>query len=289
MEGLKGWTMIANAGLNMRAVSGPAPCRRSTARWGAPGCRPLMRCFSVRVLALLAAGLLSFTCSSAFGDTVDPVEKALHLLSVGKPDSSAVKIRVWTNKEPGESFATGDRVILHFQADRDAYVAAISVSSKDGRVSIIFPNKDHPGTKIDKGKVYTLFGDDSGMRMKLVDTTEEGELVFYATTKQFSLDPLKPENQKTWISFPASDSDKVDLLRGKLKEIAGAEGFNRVALSPKDRKGGTLNIKLMGPAKGLRSVRPVRRQIPRDPKSERPDSVTGVQGEDAGVPLPNAR
>ena len=281
--------MFFKAPLSQRAACTPIPHYRCRALSGAFGSRTTPLNGGPKAMMLLVVGLLIFVSSSALCETVDRLKDAQRLLSIGKPGPGAISIKVWTNKEPGEDFASGDRVIVYFQADRDAYLTAISVSSKGGSISVVFPNKDHADTKIEKGRRYTLFGDDSGMRMKLAGRGEKGELVFYVSESSFTLDPLKPAKRTGWISITAGDSEKVKLLLGKLEEIAGTEGFNRVTLSPKDAKGDTLNIKLMGPRRLFKSRKPLQRRLPRDVKSDRPDSVTGVQGEEAEVPLPNAK
>lgn len=281
--------MIVKAPLNRGAVLAPTSEQLRTRPHYAVGRGLGAWGFSSRVIALLTAVLLSLTWSSAFGDSVKGLEDALGLLSVGKPDPNPIKVQIWTNKEPGESFTTGDRVIVHFQADRDAYLTAVSVSSENGRVSVIFPNKDHPDTKVDKGKLYTLFGDESGLQMKLDGSARKAELAFYVTSKPFALDPLKPVKPATWITFGAGDSENVKILRDKLEAIAGTEGFNRVTLSPKDVKGETLNIKLMGPKKLFKYGKPVQKRLPEDTRSGRPESVTGVQGADEKAPLPDSK
>ena len=52
--------------------------------------------------ALAATGLCSFSAQA--GESAD---KAMRLASIGKPAVDAIGLKVWTNKEPGE---TGQRV-----------------------------------------------------------------------------------------------------------------------------------------------------------------------------------
>lgn len=287
-----------------QVVAQPARCERTKDLSKKTACL-FVRCgqsvpkYREWLIPILVIGLVGCLWSPGLGGQVDKAKEALGLLSVGNPGPNAIGFQVWTNKEPGEFFSPGDRIIVHFQADREAYVAVLSVDSRGG-ITVIFPTKGHPKAKIEKDRLYTLFGNDSPMRMKLGEQVEKAGLAFYVSPTPFTLEPLKPSRPAGWITITADDTERLNIIRGKLDEIAQNEGFNRVTLSPRDKQGSELNIKLVGRPLRLRyrmlapeSVtgaqrKPVERRLPQPIGSEKPEDVDGVQGEKA-EPLPDAK
>jgi hypothetical protein len=191
-----------------------------------------------------------------------------HLLTtLGEISPDAVKVKVWTNKPPDYVFKMGDRVIIHFVADRDCHLAVLNVS-KAGAVAVLFPNRETPDNSIKGGVEHTLFGDDSPMKLVMSEGISEATTVFYVSAEPFSLDPLKIPEGKAFIKLSAEDKD-LKALTDTLRQISKKSGYNRVSLSIKGAREAQ-DLRLMGPS------RP--KAAPHRPESDIPETVTGAQG-----------
>lgn len=193
---------------------------------------------------------------------------ASKLLSLGAIRSEPIKFSVWTNKPSEHKFKTGERVIIYFEADKDCYVTALNVSAR-GDVAVLFPNKEHPDSFVKAGQKYSLFGNDSSVRLKIGKGIPEVKVVFYVTTGPISLDPLViPENQSV-VHIPREQQESIDILAARIEKASAAPGFNRVILAIKCEPEGGPDLKLMAP---------VPKPVPSKPSGEPPESLTGTQG-----------
>jgi Domain of unknown function (DUF4384) len=220
---------------------------------------PIVIFFTTLCLLVVASTLLSQDKAAA---------NSAHLLTtLGEIGPDAVKLKVWTNKPPDSVFKMGDRVIIHFVADRDCHLAVLNVS-KAGNVAVLFPNRETPDNSIKGGVEHTLFGDDSSMKLVMSQGISEATTVFYVSAEPFSLDPLKISEGKAVVKLSAEDKG-LKILIGTLRQVSKKSGYNRVLLSikgPKKAQG----LRLMGPSP--------RKAAPHKSDSEIPETVTGAQG-----------
>jgi len=191
-------------------------------------------------------------------------------MSVGKIEAGAIKLDIWTNQPADKPFEDGDRVVIHFKADRPCYVMVANVSST-GNVSIVFPNKEHTDNRIDGGKEYVLFGDDSQLKLVMGKGVSEPKLVFYTSSVPFELSGFKVPDDQAVLAIPATARDRLKMLRESIARAARNKGFNLQVLSLKGKPQGKVDLKLMGGPWGGKSVRPVE-------TSETPGAVTGSRG-----------
>ncbi|MBI5249863.1 MAG: hypothetical protein HY912_10250, partial [Desulfomonile tiedjei] len=70
------------------------------------------------------------------------------------------------------------------------------------------------------------------------------------------------------LQIRATDRESMDVIAGKIQKASAKPGFNRAILAIKTETEEGPSLRLMGPAKGAPSA----------PDSERPESLTGVQG-----------
>jgi hypothetical protein len=189
------------------------------------------------------------------------------LTTLGEIGPGAVQLKVWTDKPPEYEFKTGDRIQIHFLADRDCYLAILNVS-KSGNVVVLFPNRESRNNSVKGGVEYTLFGDDSSMKLVMAKGLSEATTVFYVSTEPFFLDTIKIPQDKAFISFSVEDDD-WKVLANTMREVSKKPGYNRTLLSIKG-KGVARDLKLMGP------LHP--KAAPRKSESEIPETVTGSQG-----------
>ena len=190
------------------------------------------------------------------------------LTTLGDIGPEAVGLKVWTNKPPGYAFKTGDRVMIHFVADRNCYVAVLNVS-KAGNVAVLFPNRETPDNSVKGGVEYTLFSDDSSVKLLMGSGLSEAMTVFYISAEPFSLDSIKIPEGKVFVKLAAGDKD-LSVLTGILTEVSKKSGYNRVLLSIKGATTEAGDLKLMGPER--------HKAAPRRSESEIPETVTGTQG-----------
>jgi hypothetical protein len=185
------------------------------------------------------------------------------LLSIGKAGPNAIDLKIRTDKPEGQPLEAGDSVVLHVRASRECYITAIYVSAK-GDAVVLFPNSKTPGNLIKPEQEYTLFGESSGIKLKVSDTMKEGRIVFFASAAPLSLVPLKAAQGQACISIEHTAAEEIGTLKQKIEVLAKDEGFNRIVLQLKARgtKGGSLN--LMG--------------LPSSVGSDKPEDITGVQG-----------
>jgi len=161
---------------------------------------------------------------------------------------------------------------LSFQPDQDGYVLALNVIP--GRsVHILFPNREHPDASVRKGVVYSLFGDDSRLRLLLGKKSENARLVFIVSAKAFDLGFLKDRGDQPAVML-GSDAD-MHLLKERLQAISAGEGFNRI-IQPlnEGRADGFETEVTVAPESGP----PGTRALPGAVESEQPGTVTGTQG-----------
>ena len=211
----------------------------------------------------------------AHGSDISDTSGTAGLQSIGQPGGDAVSLKVWTDKEPGQVFKEGDRAVVSFQADRTAYLTALAVSS-DGNVHIIFPNKELPNNMIQQGKVYSLFGDDSSLRLETGKNFRNAGIIFFLSSKPFSLDSLKTTGDQPYLFIPASSTDKINELKDKLKDISRKPGFNRVVLPLTGGYGQNLEPKF-----SVLSARPkgvVPKDLSEGVESSIPEALTGSAG-----------
>lgn len=208
----------------------------------------------------------------------EPTGPALELLSIGQPKPSAIGLRVWTDKQAGETFKEGDRIIVTVQPDRTAYLTALCVSA-GGSVTVLFPDKENRNGLVEKGKAYTLFGDDSDLRLNLGKKTDKPRLVFYLSAKPPSLDSLKTSKQ-TGLYTIAGDADKdIKALKDAIGAVAGEKGFNRIPFTTRADGKEYFEVKLgEGPGHLMGGARPIQKKLPTSVDSTPPETVTGVQG-----------
>jgi hypothetical protein len=235
-----------------------------------------LRTSSTAICVLVAAITMGMLPCAVWGG--EPERPALELLSVGQPKPSAIGLRLWTNKEPGQAIQEGDRLIVTVQADRNAYLTALCISA-EGNVTILFPGRETRDSLLEKGKPYTLFGDDSELRLKLVKKIDTPRLVFYVSAKRPTLDSFKLSKQTGLVTIAGDSGAEIKALKEALEAVAGEEGFNRILPSATGDGKEYFEVKLTeGPGRLMGGARPIQKKLPTSVDSTPPETVTGVQG-----------
>jgi hypothetical protein len=186
-------------------------------------------------------------------------------LSIGVINQDAIKFQVWTDQSSDHALKAGDRVVVHFKAEKPCFLVVVNVASS-GDLTVIFPNRDKPDNAIQPGKEVTLFGEDSKLRLVIGKKVQETNLVFYVSPEPVSF--VKIPDDQAVMRIPASAADQQKGFKEALEQIAGKSGFNRQVLAIKSEADGAADLRLMGGPKGG----------PWKDVSETPEPIAGTQG-----------
>lgn len=222
----------------------------------------MKRCSSGICAAVILAFMLSLAVVHPAVAKEGGEAKPPALLTMGAVGKDSIGIRVWTDKPEGEPYLPDEPIVIHLKAEAKSYVTAVYVSSK-GDAMILFPNKESADNELLPGKQYTLFGKDSNIQIRAGDKTKKARIVFYVSSSPVDLAPLVVAEGQACIVVRHDSAKEMEILTGKLKEMAKQKGFNRVVLGLKagaEEEG----LKLMGLPVGI--------------KTSKPESITGVQG-----------
>ena len=226
--------------------------------------------------ALIGLIVLMVSNSSAttwcFASSSESKDIAKELVLIGEPGTDAIKFRMWTNKEEGETFRPGDRVIIFLSAEREAYVTMLSVSS-DGSVTVLLPNKLMQDNAIQPNKLYALFGDDSPVRLTTGKKSGKDKLVIYLSPVPLALDPLTILEGNSWLTLTGEARKEIGILKEKLRTIAIDKTFNRATVLLPSETGDSLAITVTEIPRTLS-----RKGIPEDQESTVPGTLTGSPG-----------
>ncbi|MEW6529207.1 MAG: DUF4384 domain-containing protein [Thermodesulfobacteriota bacterium] len=219
--------------------------------------------FPSKVFVLSAVVVAALIAPMTFAQHKDISPQAQKLLAAGDIGSDPIGLRVWTTKGEGQTFRSGESIVLNFATSRKAYVMALNVSPQ-GDVLVLFPSGESPDNLILPNKTYTLFGPESSISLTVSEQTKEATIVFYASSIPFSLAPLQAPPNQPLLKIPHTNAADMKILVGKLKELSQDKGFNReiVLLRPVGDTG-TATVLMGGP---------------KPPKSVKPGSLTGGQG-----------
>ncbi|MFH1115569.1 MAG: DUF4384 domain-containing protein [Pseudomonadota bacterium] len=229
--------------------------------------KPILNLLTALVLLI---GLNPLTVSPALGTASGKFpDAAASLLSVGKPGSDPIRLKAWTNIPKDRPANVGERIVIHFTADRDCYVVVANVSSK-GSVTIVFPNRERPDNRVEGGKEYTLFGEESRLKLVFGTGISGADLLFFASSQPIDLSPFKISGNSMAVFIPASSGEDFRILKSKIEHASKAEGFNRAVLSIKSKPEGKSGLRLMGP-RPVKGVKPGR-------AGDNLGDVTGTRG-----------
>lgn len=221
-------------------------------------------------LLLILAVLTGFSPLVTFpviAGTDNKVTEGDPFLSVGKIRPDAIPFSVWTTPPQDSQLKAGDRVTVHFKAESSCYLVVANVSEK-GDVTIVFPNKETPDNAMEAGKEYTLFGDESKLKLVVGQKVARTNLVFYVSSRPLTF--VRIPIKRLVMRIQSDRKEALQSLRQQIEKIAETKGFNRKVLAIKTDRIGAANLKLMGgKVKGA----------PWKDTSETPESVTGTQGQ----------
>jgi hypothetical protein len=194
------------------------------------------------------------------------------LVAIGRPGPEAIKFKTWTNKQEGEVFHPEDRIIIFLNAERQAYVTILALSS-DGNIRVVLPNRLMKDNLIEPNKLYALFGDDAPVRMTAEERSGSETLLMYLSSSPFALDPLKIATNEGWLTIRRDSLNEIQILKEKIQTMSNDREFNTATLLlPYERSEG-LKIRLTEvPQSG------VRRALPGGIESSEPEVLTGSSG-----------
>jgi hypothetical protein len=211
-------------------------------------------------LAITALTLLLATVGSA-EDDVRPLAVD-RLLTAGKVGPKAIGLNVRIERPDNESASGQHWPVLKVLTSENAYVTAIYISPK-GEATVLVPSKEAPDNLFAGGKDYSLFGPDSKVKLVAEYKQKGGKIVFFASSNLIKLDPLFIHEGQDFISIDSSAVKDMEILCDQISSMSTDERFNRKVVDLKDESGEDA-LELMG--------------LPTNVKSDKPESVTGIQG-----------
>lgn len=176
------------------------------------------------------------------------------LLAIGRIGEKPIDLKIEVRSSDGSSPVRGKPIVVRLKSSRKAYITAIYVSAK-GDATIVYPAKTAQDNPVLPDKEYTLFGEDSGVSLRMSDKGRGGKIVFYVSSKPLLLDSLKSAAGSSLVTISRSSARDIEVLSRKLMEISKDAGFNRVLLKSSVRLGRT-SLKLMGAPPGFGSTKP---------------------------------
>ncbi len=228
-------------------------------------CPPIVR-------LLLAVVVLTGSPAIALG--AEPAKALQELLSIGEPGPSAIALKTWIAKYSGDRFYDGEPITIHFQADQDARVMVLGVSSGSD-ILMIFPNTETPDNFLRARKLYTIFDDQSRLRLKAGKGVPGAKLVFYVCAAPFELPMPRRAPGEAWLSYQEGAGERIKGLRQMLEAASRQRGFNRVELTLDDAQGNprAVDLKIRAPENGR-----ARKQLPREGGESSPETISGTHG-----------
>ena len=68
---------------------------------------------------------------------------------------NSVKIDLWFDKQCGASYRQGEKIIIYFRTNVDAYLTLYDIDTR-GQVSVLFPNRNQQDNFVRGGRTYTI-------------------------------------------------------------------------------------------------------------------------------------
>lgn len=68
---------------------------------------------------------------------------------------TTIHVEVWLNKQCSSAFYPGEKAVIYFRTDADGYVTLYDIDTQ-GKVLIIFPNRETPDNFVKAGQVYQI-------------------------------------------------------------------------------------------------------------------------------------
>ncbi len=238
-------------------------------------------------LALMIPLMVALFAATAWGMEG---HRAFELLKVGNPANGTPDLNISTHRPASPGFMPGDRLTVQLTARKPLYVLAINVTSR-GTVTILFPNRTRPDSRLEPGKQYSLFPGDSGLSLVLGDLADGGGTVFYTSSEPVDLSALKLPAKGTCITFSETSREPLSIVRKALAALAGTRGFSRIDLPLKDDQGNRYDVEVIltdgtqvtTSEADLSTRGAVQKSLPTGLKSDRPEAITGAAGHSTTV------
>jgi hypothetical protein len=186
------------------------------------------------------------------------------LLDIGLIRPDAVRFDVWTDRPPEATYTEGEQVVIRFRSDQRCFLVVAAVSSS-GDITIAYPNRESPNNFCEAGKEYTLFGNDTGLKLITRKPATQTALVFYVTAVQVSF--VRIPNGQVVMQIASNASNALKDLHDAIKQMAGTRGFNRKVMIVRTDPACAASVESTGS-----------KDLPWTDLSEGPEPITGTQG-----------
>ena len=185
------------------------------------------------------------------------------LLSIGKIGPDGIALNAQIVKLPKKPSDRGEPLALKLKVAKEAYVTLLYLSSK-GDVTILLPNVENPNNRLKPNKEYTFFGVGSSIRLTIGTKSTNAKIVCYVSSKPVKISLSKLPKGMTFLTIPKSSTNEMEARKTQIANVATTSGFNRQVMRMEGPEATSVDLKMMG--------------IPKAIKSKKPGTVTGVQG-----------
>ncbi len=206
-----------------------------------------------------------------FGAQGEEPKKEHPLLAIGKIEPEAIHLEARTENVEGAASEKGEPIVLKLKVAKKAYVTVFFLSPK-GDATLLFPNSESRNNLLEPGQEYTLFGENSRIKLIVGGNRGDAKIVCFVSSAPVEIDARKIAGAKPFIAIPHSSVREMEEVANSVRTAAAKEGFNRQIVPLKAEEASGLIPKLMGPPKAV--------------KSRKPGTVTGTQGQAEDVKGP---
>lgn len=220
--------------------------------------------------------ILTLVLTLAFGAGLSAVfasagDELLTALKSVEPGSEPIGVKIWVDRDDSGPPRKGDRIIIQCMPERDGYLAVVGVSSHRD-MKLLFPNNENKSAALKAGKLYTLFGDDSELRLRLGSKTPESHFIFLVTTGPIQIGEVLNQAGGS-VSVPSAQVS-TDRAQELVTTLKNDKGLNVIRLPVPGGPHSSFELYLKKKKRGKIRMK----ALPPDTESEQPEVVTGTQG-----------
>lgn len=151
-----------------------------------------------------------------------------------KPQASAFKIEVWTEKGDFHqgardisvipktiAYRIGDKINLYFRAEKDCYLTLINYGTS-GKLTVLLPNSLFQDNFIEGGRIYAIPGEDYRFDYILSGPSGTERIKAIGTTQKINLTDMKFNKDEVFKTSSAAARD-ISVVAKKIEGAAPEE------------------------------------------------------------------
>jgi len=113
------------------------------------------RNYQLWLIIVLCAVMMVVSTSAVYAQMSSGGQASERQLKIVPRPRNQISIDMWFDKPCGADYKQGEKIIINFRTDTDAYVTLYDIDTR-GEVSILFPNREHPGNLVRGNTTYSI-------------------------------------------------------------------------------------------------------------------------------------